>query len=79
MKSKESCINFRSGMVRVGNVLIDKFYYLSDVILSDCGAEEASTARAICARGKFTELAPTLTSRGASLNTKGKVYKACVQ
>ena len=28
---------------------------------------------------KFIELAPILTSRGASLAVKGKVYKACVQ
>jgi len=28
---------------------------------------------------KFRELAPVLTSKGASLKVKGKVYKACVQ
>ena len=32
-----------------------------------------------CAWGKFRELAPILTSRGASLKVKGKVYSACVQ
>ena len=42
-------------------------------------AEEASRARVRCAWAKFRELAPVLTSRGASLKVKGKVYKACVQ
>src|SRR5664279_3103439 len=32
-----------------------------------------------CAWAKFRELAPILTSRGASLAVNGKVYKACVQ
>jgi hypothetical protein len=36
-------------------------------------------ARVRSAWAKFRELAPILTSRGASLKIKGKVYKACVQ
>ena len=32
-----------------------------------------------CAWVKFRKLAPILTSRGASLRVKGKVYKACAQ
>ena len=32
-----------------------------------------------CAWAKFKELAPILTSRGASLKVKGRVYKSCVQ
>ena len=32
-----------------------------------------------CAWSKFRELAPVLTSRGASLMVKGKVYRTCVQ
>src|SRR5664279_5084342 len=43
------------------------------------GAEDASRVRTRCAWLKFRELAPILTSRGASLAVKGKVYKACVQ
>ena len=43
------------------------------------GAEEASRARVRCAWGKFRELSPILTSRGASLKVKGKLYSACVQ
>ena len=32
-----------------------------------------------CAWAKFRELAPILTSRGASLKVKGRVYRSCVQ
>ena len=39
------------------------------------GAEEALRARVRCAWGKFRELAPIVTLRGASLTVKGKVYK----
>jgi len=42
------------------------------------GAEEAARARVRFAWAKFRELAPILTSRGASLNVKGKVYRVCV-
>ena len=58
---------------------VSKFCYLGDMIGSGGGAEEASRARVQCAWGKFRELAPILTSRGASLKVKGKVYSACVQ
>lgn len=58
---------------------VSKFCYLGDMIGSGGGAEEASRARVRCAWGKFRELAPILTSRGASLKVKGKVYSACVQ
>ena len=43
------------------------------------GAEEASRARVRCAWAKFRELAPVLTSRGASIKVKGRVYRSCVQ
>ena len=43
------------------------------------GAEEASRARIRCVWAKFRELAPILTSRGASLKMKGKIYKTCVR
>ena len=41
--------------------------------------EEASSARVRCAWAKFTELMRILTSRGASLKMKEKIYKACVR
>jgi hypothetical protein len=58
---------------------VDKFRYLGDMIGAGGGAEEASRARVRSAWAKFRELAPILTSRGASLKVKGRVYKACVQ
>ena len=58
---------------------VDRFCYLGDMIGSGGGAEEASRARVRCAWGKFRELSPILTSRGASLKVKGIVYRACVQ
>jgi hypothetical protein len=35
--------------------------------------------RVRCAWGKFRELSPILTAKGASLRLKGKIDKACVQ
>jgi hypothetical protein len=58
---------------------VDEFRYLGDMIGAGGGAEAASRARVRCAWAKFRELAPVLTSRGASLKVKGKVYRACVQ
>jgi hypothetical protein len=58
---------------------VEKFCYLGDMIGAGGGAEEASRVRVRCAWTKFRELAPILTTRGASLKVKGKVYRACVQ
>ena len=58
---------------------VEKFCYLGDMITAGGGAEEASRTRVRCAWAKFVELAPILTSRGASFNVKGRVYRACVQ
>jgi len=58
---------------------VSKFCYLGDMIGSSGGAEEASKARVRSAWCKFRELTPILTSRGASLKVKGKIYRACVQ
>ena len=57
---------------------VNKFCYLGDMIGAGGGAEEAARNRVLYAWGKFNELAPILTSRGASLKLKGKIYK-CVQ
>ena len=43
------------------------------------GVEEAARASVRCAWGKFKDLSPILTARGASYPIKGKIYKACVQ
>lgn len=52
---------------RVGNLeCVSKLRYLGGMIGSGGGAE-VSRARVRCVWGKFTELAPILTSRGAAL------------
>ena len=58
---------------------VGKFCYLGDMVGLGGEAEDASRARVRSAWAKFRELAPILTSRGASLKIKGKVYRACVQ
>ena len=58
---------------------VEEFCYLRDMIGAGGGAGEAARARVRCAWSKFRELAPVLTSRGASLKVKGKVYRTCVQ
>jgi len=58
---------------------VDRFCYLGDMIGAGGGVEEATRARVRCAWGKFRELSPILTSRGASLKVKGRLYSACVQ
>jgi hypothetical protein len=58
---------------------VHTFCYLGDVIGDGGGTEEATTARVKCAWSKFKELAPILTTRGAFLQLKGKIYSACVQ
>src|SRR5260221_512039 len=58
---------------------VDRFCYLGDMVGNGGGAEESSRTRVRCAWGKFRELLPILTLRGASLKLKGKIYRACVQ
>ena len=58
---------------------MNKFCYLGDMLGIGGGAEEASRNRVKCAWGKFLDLAPILTTKGASLKLKGRLYRACVQ
>ena len=58
---------------------VDKFCYLGDTIAAAGGAEHASCARTQRAWGAFRERLQFLTSPGASLKLKGKIYKTCVQ
>jgi len=52
---------------------------LGDLIGAGGGAEKAPRARVRCAWTKFMELAPVLTSRGASVKVNGNVCIACIQ
>ena len=58
---------------------VDKVCYLGVMIGAGSRAEKAFRERVRCAWAKFRELAPVLTSRGASIKMKGRVYRACVQ
>ena len=58
---------------------VEAFCYLGDMIGAGGGAEEASRVRVKCAWKKFRELSPILTTRGASLRLKGKIYSTCVR
>jgi len=58
---------------------VGKFCCLGDIIDAGGEAVEASRARVKSAWANFAQLAPVLTSRGATLKVKGKVYKACFQ
>ena len=59
--------------------MVDRFCYLGDMVEAGGGAEDASVARVRCAWGKFRELSPILTKRGASHKIKRKLYRASVQ
>ena len=52
---------------------VSKFCYLSDMLGISGGAEEASRTRVKCARGKFLDRAPILTTKGAALKPKGRL------
>ena len=58
---------------------VEEFCYLGDMLGSSGGPGEASRMRVKCAWKKFRELYPILTTRGASLTLKGKIYSACVR
>ncbi|MBJ3201397.1 hypothetical protein JGB54_23255, partial [Salmonella enterica subsp. enterica serovar Agona] len=58
---------------------VERFCYLGDMVSADGGADLAVTARVRSAWKKFKELAPILTSKGASLRLKGKIYQSCVR
>ncbi|HXJ94687.1 MAG TPA: reverse transcriptase domain-containing protein [Terriglobia bacterium] len=58
---------------------VEEFCYLGDMLGFSGGAGEASRMRVKCAWKKFRELSPILTTRGASLALKGKIYSACVR
>ena len=58
---------------------VESFCYLGDTIGAAGGADQACRTRVRCAWSKFRELMPILTSRGASLKLKGKIYMQCVQ
>ena len=59
--------------------IVDQFCYLGDMLDSSGGAESATIARVKSGWKKFRDLQPLLTSKAISLNTKGALYRTCVQ
>jgi hypothetical protein len=59
--------------------VVKEFCYLGDMIGAGGGAEEAARTRVRCAWGKFNELGPMLSVRGASLKVKGRMYATYVR
>lgn len=55
------------------------FCYLGDMLCAGGGCELAIKTRCCTAWGKFKKLLPILTSKHVSLNTRGKVFSACVR
>jgi hypothetical protein len=81
LKTQVSSDNKRSLQLDTGVEFecVDKFCYLGDMIGAGGGAELATRLRVRCAWNKFREILSILTSRGASLKLKGKLYKVYVQ
>ncbi len=68
--------------IKVGNAtleVVDSFCYLGDKLESGGGCVRAIIARCGVAWGKFRQLRPVLTSRHLSLETRDKLYNACVR
>jgi hypothetical protein len=58
---------------------VEKFCYLGDMLGANGGAEEAVRMRVRCAWAKFRQLIPVLTTRGASLRLRGRIYESSVR
>jgi len=59
--------------------LVDKFYYLSDMLSVDGDADAAVEARIQIGWNKFRQLVPLLTNKDVSLNMRGRLYSSCVR
>jgi hypothetical protein len=59
--------------------VVHKFCYLGDMIGAGGDAEDAVRARVRCAWGKFNQLGPMVSVRGASLKVKGLLYATYVR
>src|SRR4029077_10651902 len=81
LKTQVSSDNKRSLQLDTGVEFecVDKFCYLGDMIGAGGGVELAIRLRVRCAWNKFREILSILTSRGASLKLKGKLYKVYIQ
>ena len=58
---------------------VDSFCYLGDTVSASGGTSTSINIRCRAAWGKFRELLPLLTNRAISLQTRGRIYTACVR
>jgi len=58
--------------------LVDKFYYLGDMLSVDGDADAALEARIRIGWNKFRQLVPLLINRDMSLITRGRLYSSCM-
>ena len=78
------CTDPQAGMDRTsmdigdgGNLeLVDKFYYLSDILSVDTDAVEVRVRKR---QNKFRHLMPLATNMDVSLLMRGKLYRSCLQ
>jgi len=59
--------------------LVDKFYYLGDMLSVDRDADAAADTRIRIGWNKFRQLVPLLTNKDISLTVRGRLYSSCVQ
>ena len=59
--------------------LVDKFWYLGDMLSVHGDADAAVEARIRIGRNKFRQLVPLLTNKDVSLIMRGRLYSSCVQ
>ena len=59
--------------------LMDKFYYLGDMLSVDGDADAAVEARIGIGSNKFRQLVPLLTNKDMSLIMRGRLYSSCVR
>ena len=59
--------------------VVEKFCYLGDMLEAGGGAEASSVTRVQCGWKKFRDLLPLLGSKAVSLETKGDLYRSCIQ
>ena len=58
--------------------LVDKFYYLGDMLSVDGDADMAVETRIRIGWNKFRQLVPLLTNKDISLTVRGRLYSSCV-
>ena len=72
------CTNVDIG-VNANLELVEKFYYLGDMLNVDRDADAAVENRIRIGWNKFRQLVPLLINKDISLKARGRLYSSCVQ